>query len=194
MDEGEAQARLDAALVERAVRDADRRAFELLVRRHQGLVRAQLRRLLGHDSALADDLAQETFVLAWRKLGQFRGESRFGTWLYRIAHSCFLQARRRTGARDQPLPLETTDDTAQASDLHDPALRLDLQAALAQLPAPQREALLYCVQMGLSHPEAAEVLDLPLGTVKTHVLRGKARLRELLQAWAPDKPKDDDEP
>jgi RNA polymerase sigma-70 factor (ECF subfamily) len=193
MDEGDAQARLDAALVERAVRHADRRAFELLVRRHQGLVRAQLRRLLGHDSAMADDLAQETFVLAWRKLEQFRGESRFATWLYRIAHSCFLQFLRRQGRQTEPVALD--DGASQmATDPRDLDLGLDLAAALAHLPTNQRAALLYCVQMGLSHQEAAEVLDMPLGTVKTHVLRGKARLRELLQAWAPNHEQEHDAP
>lgn len=185
MDEGDAQAKLDAALVERAVRDADARAFELLVRRHQGLVRAQLRRLLGHDAAMADDLAQETFVLAWRKLEQFRSDARFATWLYRIAHSCFLQFLRRQGGQAQPAALDPDAGCPGDADPRDLELRLDLSAALQQLPINQRAALLYCEQLGLSHQEAAEVLDMPLGTVKTHVMRGKARLRQLLRDWAP---------
>ncbi|MBN8504250.1 MAG: sigma-70 family RNA polymerase sigma factor [Burkholderiales bacterium] len=181
------QARLDAALVARAVRDADARAFELLVRRHQGLVRAQLRRLLGEQAALADDLAQDCFVIAWRKLEQFRGDARFSTWLYRIAHSCFLQHLRSERGRVQE-SLEAT--LAEGSSSHpaehaSPALRLDVEVALQRLSTAQRAALLYCVQLGLSHEEAAVVMDMPLGTVKTHVLRGKARLRELLQDWAP---------
>jgi RNA polymerase sigma factor (sigma-70 family) len=189
MDERDGQARLDAALVERAVRDADTRAFEMLVRRHQGLVRAQLRRLLGHDAAMADDLAQETFVLAWRKLEQFRGDARFATWLYRIAHSCFLQWLRSQDRQAQPLAPDAGDSPVDAPADADPrnlALRLDLSAALQHLPMNQRAALLYCEQLGLSHQEAAEVLDMPLGTVKTHVMRGKARLRELLRDWAPN--------
>jgi RNA polymerase sigma factor (sigma-70 family) len=185
MDEHDAPSRLDAALVERAVRDADTRAFERLVRRHQGFVRAQLRRLLGHDAALADDLAQETFVLAWRNLAQFRGDARFATWLYRIAHNCFLQSLRRQGRQAEGVALDADGAPEAEAPPLDPALRLDLDAALQQLPTLQRAALLYCVQMGLSHPEAAEVMGLPLGTVKTHVLRGKARLRVLLQDWAP---------
>lgn len=190
MDEGEAQARLDAALVARAVGHADARAFEMLVRRHQGLVRAQLRRLLGRDAAMADDLAQETFVLAWRKLEQFRGDSRFSTWLYRIAHSCFLQFLRRHGGAAEPGLAEDEAGPGALADPQDLELRLDLHAALAQLPADQRAALLYCAQLGLSHQEAAEVMDLPLGTVKTHVLRGKARLRALLHDWEPNPMRD----
>lgn len=185
MDERDAQARLDAALVERAVRDADPRAFEQLVRRHQGIVRAQLRRLLGHDAALADDLAQETFVLAWRRLDRFRGDARFATWLYRIAHNCFLQFLRDHRRQADDAAADPDRGPADEAGTHDPALRLDLGAALRQLPAHQRTALLYCVQMGLSHQEAADVMGLPLGTVKTHVWRGKARLRELMQDWAP---------
>ena len=183
MDDADAQARIDAALVERALRDGDPRAFELLVRRHQGLVRAQLRRLLLDDPATADDLAQETFVIAWRKLEQFRGDARFGTWLYRIAHACFLQWLRSRRARPQGVAgLELVEDHAA---LHaTPELKLDLEAALRRLSADQRAALLYCVQLGLSHEEAAEVMAMPLGSVKTHVTRGKARLRELLQDWA----------
>lgn len=183
MDDADAQARIDAALVERALRDGDPRAFELLVRRHQGLVRAQLRRLLLDDPATADDLAQETFVIAWRKLEQFRGDARFGTWLYRIAHSCFLQWLRSRRARPQGAAgLELVED--HAAPHATPELKLDLEAALRRLSADQRAALLYCVQLGLSHEEAAEVMAMPLGSVKTHVTRGKARLRELLQDWA----------
>lgn len=188
MDDRDAQARVDLALVERALRDSDTHAFGMLVRRHQGLVRAQLRRLLANDPAIADDLAQDTFVLAWRKLGQFRGESRFSTWLYRIAHTCFLQYLRKRkndgAAHFSEMDLDELD--TRAADTGNPELRLDLDAALQQLSMNQRATLLYCVQMGLSHEEAAIVLDMPLGSVKTNVTRGKARLRQLLQDWAPN--------
>jgi RNA polymerase sigma factor (sigma-70 family) len=186
VDERDAQARIDAALVERAVRNGETRAFELLVRRHQGLVRAQLRRLLVDDPATADDLAQDTFVIAWRKLQQFRGDARFGTWLYRIAHSCFLQhLRSRRIQPKQPSELELAEAEVPRTEPVTPALKLDLDAALQLLSPDQRAALMYCVQLGLSHEEAALVLEMPLGSVKTHVARGKARLRQLLQDWAP---------
>lgn len=187
MDDQDAQARIDAALVEQALRDGDARIFGILVRRHQGLVRAQLRRLVGHDLATADDLAQDTFVLAWRKLHQFRGDARFATWLYRIAHSCFLQHLRSRGGRTPTAAAPDLDEGEAAdADIGSPALALDLDAALQRLSVNQRAALLYCVQVGLSHEEAAQVLDMPLGSVKTHVARGKARLRQLLHDWSPD--------
>ncbi|RQO54811.1 RNA polymerase subunit sigma-24 [Paucibacter sp. KBW04] len=150
------------------------------MRRHQGMVRAQLRRLLQGDAAAADDLAQETFLLAWRKLEQFRGEARFSSWLYRIAYTCFLQSRRG------PVRHEALEGEAEAQ-LPAPAqpleLKLDLERAVQRLSAPEQAVLLHCVQLGLSHEEAAEVLTMPLGTVKTHAMRGKAKLKTWLAAW-----------
>lgn len=185
MDDRDAQARIDAALVARALREGDARAFEILVRRHQGQVRAQLRCLLRDDPALADDLAQETFVLAWRKLEQFRSDSRFSTWLYRIAHSCFLQHLRSRGRRAQQEQGLDECEALHASISH-PELAIDFDAALRSLSDNQRAALLYCVQLECTHEEAAVLLDMPLGSVKTHVARGKAKLRQLLQDWMPE--------
>lgn len=190
MDDRDAQARIDLALVARAARPDGSGAFEQLVRRHQGLVRAQLRRLVGDDHALADDLAQECFVQAWRKLAQFRGESRFGTWLYRIAYACFLQHLRSRAARTgEELVLDEYD--ARSSSSPGPEWGLDIETAMRKLSINQRAALLYCVQLDFTHEEAAVVLDLPLGSVKTHVARGKARLRQLLKDWAPGDPDDE---
>src|SRR5580765_5663432 len=86
----------DAQLIARVVVHDDRHAFSELVRRHQSSVRATLRRLTAGNHALADDLAQETFLLAYRKLATFRQEAQFSTWLYRIATNAFLtDARKR---------------------------------------------------------------------------------------------------
>ena len=175
-----AEAHIDQALVTRVRLHDDCRAFEQLVRRNQGMVRAQLRRLLHGDEAAADDLAQETFMLAWRKLDQFRGDARFSTWLYRIAYTCFLQVHRG------PARHEAIDDEAMER-LQAPAqridLRLDLERAMQRLSAAERTVLLHCTQLGLSHEEAAYVLAMPLGTVKTHATRGKAKLKTWLAAW-----------
>lgn len=179
--DSEAEARIDQALVARALLAGDARAFEQLVRRHQGMVRAQLRRLLHGDAARADDLAQETFLLAWRKLHQFRGESRFATWLYRIAYFCFLQSARRS-----PLPADPRGDEAagaQPSVSGEVALRLDLERAMRGLSGDEQAVLLHVAQLGLSHEEAAYVLSMPLGTVKSHARRGKDKLRQMLADW-----------
>jgi len=154
--------------------------FEALVREHQSRVRQQLRRLTRGDAALADDLAQDTFVQAWQHLASFRGEARLSTWLHRIAYRRFLMHRRRAS-----VSLEFGDAALVDSAIQDPdaAMRLDVERALARLAEPERVALIHCFQLDLSHAEAADVLGWPLGTLKSHVARGKAHLREHLAAW-----------
>lgn len=170
----------------------DRTAFAHLVCRHQGRVRAVLCRLTGGHQALADELAQDTFLRAYHALAEFRGESRFRTWLYRIAYNVFLQHHRRGSQRlealrqsveeDDDETLHGSDGGAQSAGLE---LNLDLQHALDQLSDDEREAIIHCYFADLSHSEAAEVLGWPLGTVKTHVLRAKAKLKTSLHAWSP---------
>ena len=168
-------------------RRGDRRAFARLVQTHQSRVRLQLRRLTHGDAGLADDLAQETFVQAWLHLTDFRGDARLATWLHRIALTRFLQHARRP-----QLPLEWRDDPDAPGDDpgHDPrpteGLGSDVERALQALSEIQRLAVVHCFHLDLSHAEAAQVLGLPLGTLKSHLDRAKTRLRELLQAWNPE--------
>ena len=174
----------DADLVARVLLDDDHHAFAELVRNHQSSVRGLLRHLTRTDVALADDLAQETFLRVYKNLRSFRGEARFSTWLYRIAYNCFREeARKRkelVGIDEERLQTEQDPQTV------DPALRHDLMYALSLLPLHERSAVLLCCQNGLSHDEAARVLDIPLGTVKTNVLRGREKLKKMLAAWGPD--------
>ena len=168
-------------------RQGDRHAFARLVRAHQSRVRLQLRRLTHGDAALADDLAQETFVQAWLHLNDFRGDARLATWLHRIALTRFLQHVRRP-----QLPVEWRDpDAPDPSDPgHDPraveGLGRDVERALQALSEIQRLAVVHCFHLDLTHAEAAQVLGLPLGTLKSHLDRAKTRLRELLGAWNPE--------
>ena len=174
----------DADLVARVLLDDDHHAFAELVRNHQSSVRGLLRQLVRTDVTLADDLAQETFVRAYKNLRSFRGEARFSTWLYRIAYNCFREeARKRkelVGIDEAQLESEHDPQTT------DPALRHDLVQALDALPLHERSAVVLCCQNGLSHDEAARVLDIPLGTVKTNVLRGREKLKRALAAWGPN--------
>lgn len=159
----------------------DRAAFAALVQAHQGYLRKLLGRVCRGDQGRADDLAQEAFMRAWRALPGFRGEARFRTWLTRLAYSA-LSAER------PPLPLaeDAPPDAGAHSDFAPGAdWRIDLDRAMAGLSEAQRHALLLCYGADLSHAEAAQVLGWPLGTVKTQVLRAKARLRAQLQAWEP---------
>jgi RNA polymerase sigma factor (sigma-70 family) len=174
----------DADLIARVLVDDDQHAFGELVRRHQSSVRGLLRQLTRSDFALADDLAQEAFVRAYKNIRSFRGEARFSTWLYRIAYNCFREdARRRkelVGIDEERWQAKLDPQTA------DPGLRYDLMHALSALPLHERSAILLCCQNGLSHEEAARVLDIPLGTVKTNVLRGRQKLKKMLAAWGHD--------
>lgn len=152
----------------------DDRAFAELVRRRQSTLRGMLRRLCG-DATLADDLAQETFVQAWRTLAQLRNAGAFGGWLKQVAVRVWLQHARRG-----KLALETLEE---AEDTAVPEFegRLDLERALERLNPPQRLCVVLSYGEGLSHGEIADSTGWPLGTVKSHVARGGARLKQWLQ-------------
>lgn len=186
-----AEARVDQALVLRAHLNNDHRAFEQLVRRHQAMVRALLRRLTKGDHAAADDLAQETFLIAWRKLDQFRGDARFATWLYRIAYTHFLKFSEKyqsvhveTDASSETLDNWQNQCAALLHNSHQMDLRIDFERAMQRLNPNEQMVLLHCVQLDLSHEEVAQILDMPLGTVKTNATRGKAKLQTWLDAWS----------
>jgi len=186
----------DAQLIARVVIQDDRHAFSELVRRHQSAVRTTLRRLTTGNHALADDLAQETFMLAYRNLKSFRQEAQFSTWLYRIATNAFLaDARKRKeellGDRVGELADDEGDDSevldsAGSDPARSSALRMDMDRALAVLSEDERAAIVQCYHNDLSHEEAAKVLNCPVGTVKTHILRAKLKLKSRLSAWAPE--------
>ena len=187
----------DAALIARVVTHDDRDAFSELVQRHQSAVRACLRRLCKGNDALADDLAQETFVLAWRNLASFRHDARLSTWLFRIATNCWLgDARKRRevlfGDRDGDADGEhdgneddvmTTAGGFVGDSSHATSLKLDLAQAMATLSDGERAAIVQCYDNDLSHEEAAYVLGCPVGTVKTHILRAKKKLRLVMADW-----------
>ncbi len=185
----------DAQLIARAVLQNDRHAFSELVRRHQSAVRALLRRLSGGNQALADDLAQETFLLAYRNLGTFRQEAKFSTWLYRIATNAFFAHLRK---RTEELLGDDTNAVAEDGAKHEvdeasapdharaATLSIDMDRALALLSDGERAAIVHCYHNDLSHEEAAYVLGCPVGTVKTHILRAKQKLKTSLAAWSPE--------
>lgn len=161
-------------------RRGDGRALSLLVAANQQAVRGFLRRFAGH-WADADDLAQEAFVTAWRKLNRFEGRSSFRVWVCGIGYRIARDARRahtRAQARDFAW-LEDADSEGGGAPLED---RIAVARAMSQLPDDQRAAVALCLGEGFSHAEAAAILDTPLGTVKSHVLRGRERLLKILDA------------
>jgi RNA polymerase sigma-70 factor (ECF subfamily) len=175
-------------------RRGDRHAFAELVRAHQGMVRALLRRLTNGQWALADDLAQETFLRAWQNLPRFRSDARFGTWLYRIAYNTYLMHMRSAKNAIETQAAGAVEDeppTASTASMEVVA-QGEVQRALQVLSPPERAAILQCYYLGLSHAEAAFVLDCPLGTVKSHLRRALGKLRDHL--GEPVKEREPDEP
>lgn len=172
----------DAELITRVLLDDDRHAFATLVRRHQSAVRGLLRRLAQGNEALADDLAQETFIKSYQALKSFRGGAKFSTWLHRIAYNAFV-----SHVRGQKTMVDYEDyaaaEPALREEIQNIGLAHDLQHAMVRLNEPERIAIQLCCQCGFSHDEAAEILQQPLGTVKTNIARGKEKLRASLADW-----------
>ncbi len=155
----------------------ERRAFGELVRRHGSAVRGLLRRM-GAQGAEADDVAQDAFLTAFERIAEFRGDGTFAGWVKRIAARLYLrrlQKERRLGALTAEPAFEDAEDP------HDDAeARIDLDGALNALAPAEKLCVALCFGAGLSHSDAAEALNLPLGTVKSHVKRGLEKLRARL--------------
>ncbi len=173
----------DQVLIDRVLEKGDEHAFSELVKRYQSQLRYSLRQLTGWDEALADDLAQETFLKAYKSLSQFKAKAKFFTWLYRIAYNCFAayyrshKAELRLDEADIPDPGFNPE---QASDLH-----RDFARALKAFEPQQRMALHLSFQRQLSHSEISEVMEIPLGTVKSYISRGQDKLKQQMMSWQP---------
>jgi len=165
----------------------NKEAFGVLVRLRQSHLRNFMRRLCGN-ATLADDLAQEVFLQVWRKLPQLKETARFSGWLSQIATNVWLQHVRKSdplrGADvlinddgSEPFHGAATAPTAPAG------MSLDLDWALAQLASSARLCVVLSYHEGLTHSEIAQTTGLPQGTVKSHILRGTQRLRQLLDDY-----------
>jgi RNA polymerase sigma-70 factor (ECF subfamily) len=161
----------------------------LLIQRHQSRLRLYLRSLCGNN-AFADELAQETLLKVHRSLSQFKFESSYKTWLMTVARNTFLDQARlasythniaiRTPAEEQGL--EKADESASSSE-NMQIFTIDLNKAMKSLSQAEREVIAHCYFADLSMDETARVLNMPLGTVKTHSNRALMKLRSELQAW-----------
>ena len=154
----------------------DDAAFGELVRRRQSSIRNLLRRLC-RDSALADDLSQAAFLQAWRSLGTLKAPGAFGGWLRKICVNVWLQQARRHSGKEAQLDGHVREPLG-----HEPmvAEKLDLDRALGRLPGDVRLCIVLAYSERMSHREISEASGFPLGTVKSHIARGSARLREIL--------------
>jgi RNA polymerase sigma-70 factor (ECF subfamily) len=177
----------DEALLAAHLR-GDRTAFGELMSRHERRIYGLCLRILGNRED-AEDATQEAFIGALRRAGGFRGDAAFSTWLYRIAvNAATDQARRRGRARTVPLDAEEAGHAAPSA--ADPgvavATAMTVQAALRLVPEDFRVALILCDLYGFGHAQAAEILGIPVGTVKSRVFRGRLALGEQLAERPPD--------
>ncbi|HVY84817.1 MAG TPA: sigma-70 family RNA polymerase sigma factor [Caulobacterales bacterium] len=170
----------EAALVA-ASQARDQTAFAELVRRRQGWARALLRRMCSNH-AEADDLAQEAFIKAWDNMTSLETAAAFPGWFRRIAVTTFLMAKRKQKAIfeeiDDASPVASEDSSPEAA----AGAKIDLERALARLSDAERLCVTLNHGEGLSHSEIVDLTGLPLGTVKSHVLRGTEKLRRMLEA------------
>ena len=155
----------DLALSRRAA-GGDSAAFAMLVEKYERPLRAFLARM---DPNSADDVAQEAFLRAWRFAGSYDGRARYSTWLTRVAWRCRVDALRK----------ERMADADGTSSNPVPAASAEIEDMLARLSERERAALVLCEGHGWTHAEAAELLGLPLGTLKSVVARAKAKCRAM---------------
>ena len=160
--------------------NGDPSAYDELVRRKQAHVRSLMRRL-SNDKTLAEDLAQQVFVEAWKSLAKLNAPAAFSQWLRAICLNVWLQHFRRKSLL--VLDNDAADWLVDGSTRECPEHAMDLAAALGLLPAAVRLCVELAYQEGMTHGEIADATSLPLGTVKSHIVRGSARLRELLQDY-----------
>ena len=167
---------LDREDVRRA-RDGDTAAFERVYRRHAARIHSLSSRMLSPEEA--DDLTQEVFIRAWQKLSLFRGDSAFGTWLYRLAVNLVL-ARRQTFAARRGRLEGDVDVIPLPARCDRPDLRMDVDAAIRTLPRGAREVFVLHDIEGYTHEEIAGMLHVTAGTSKSQLHRARMSLRQYL--------------
>lgn len=164
----------DPRILDRA-RRGELAAFEQLVREYQ----ADVYRFAWHltrDRDLADDVTQDTFLRAFRFLGGFRGDRKFGSWLFSIARNCAMDAMRR-----RRFPLLHDPGLVTEGSIGDAAAHAELEAALAAISHEHRETFLLVEVFGLRYQEAADVLGVAVGTVKSRMFRARQALCDALE-------------
>ncbi len=177
-----------------ASKSGDQDAFALLVQRHQHRVFNLVYRMLQQYDE-ANEVTQETFLAAWQGLPSFRGDARFSTWLYRIAYNCCLkqvEQHKRDKALQTAIQAEQHLEDAGSETRVETALDIRdrqtlVREQLSTLPAKYRLVLILRHLQEKTYEEMAEILAMPIGTIKTHLFRARNLLKERLQAFEPER-------
>lgn len=164
----------DLQWIARATLLNDTKAFDQLTRKYQSSIRRFLMNLTMGDEAWSDDLAQETFIKAWLNLKSFQGISGFSSWLFRIAYHAYIDAQR---VRKLYVPIDVIsyhEDYSTESDYSH--LKSDLAKAMLQLRYEEKTAILLFYMEDKSQQDIAKIMNCPLGTVKTYLMKGKEKM------------------
>ncbi len=169
---------MEAKLVERVQRENDHHAFEQLMRQNQSPIRQFLRRLTLQNPAIADELAQETFLKAFVHIKSYRGESKFLSWLFRIAYQQFVSSTRK---KTEQTNVEVEDKADDGKFEHRIVAEKTVKNLLKHLKSDERAILLLHFSHDLTHQEIAIVMQIPLGTVKTQIRRSRLKLKSFTE-------------
>jgi len=163
----------DKSLIALVLLNNDHRAYEKLVVKYQSDVRGLFIKLTNGNKALADDLAQDSFIRAYKYLKTFKATAGFSTWLYRISYNVFI---------DHSKSIKKTEDIEGydciSDDDMDVGSEIDIQNAIKVLNVNEKVVILMHYDKGYTHSEIAKIMDMPLGTVKSNILRAKEKLRK----------------
>lgn len=163
----------DNILIARIISNGDQYAFAILVKKHQGAIRQFLRRLTAGEQATADDIAQEAFLKIYQKIDTFLGQSSFSTWAHKVAYNCFLKYKQKVYHQYE---IDGFDFSILEAEIEDIEKDLIIERLMNCLDIAERTCVTLSVSAGMSHQEISTITKFPLGTVKSHINRGKQKL------------------
>lgn len=163
----------DNELIARVISNGDQHAFATLIKKYQNAIRHFLRRLTAGDQAAADDISQETFFKIYQKLDSFLGNAQFSTWAHKIAYHCFLRYKQKAYHQHE---FDGFDFSIMDAKNEDIEKDLMIERLMNCLNIAERTCITLSISAGMSHQEVCTITELPLGTVKSHINRGKQKL------------------
>ncbi|MBA6391840.1 RNA polymerase sigma factor [Colwellia sp. BRX10-3] len=163
----------DNTLIARIISNGDQHAYATLIKKYQGPIRQFLRRLTTGEQATADDIAQEAFLRIYQKLDTFLGQSSFSTWAHKIAYNCFLKYKQKAYHQYE---IDGFDFSILEAEIEDIERDLIIERLMNCLDIAERTCVTLSVSAGMSHQEISTITKFPLGTVKSHINRGKQKL------------------